>query len=238
MRIYWLSWENRNEFSNYELHWPWWLSGSCDGFNTICAAVVGRDEDTVREVVYDCYDARPDHIRFRFIEERPDDFVPYTDRFPWKSWMPVFNETFDPVALTRKQAKASADGKKNYEETLALQIEDEAALALPSRVILLDEALAVATSALQGLVADPGAAFAVNEATQALVAGLSAIKGYRTLREQPLHDYEKGLFIVSNDSDGTIYMKTDDGGFYDLEGNEIVAGYSRSPLVKPIRLAT
>lgn len=232
MRIYWLSWESRNEFSNYELHWPWWISGSGDGFNTICAAIVGRDEDAVREVVYDCYDARPDHIKFRFIEERADDFVPYSDRFAWKSWMPVFDETFDPVALSRKQAEASAAGKKNYEETLALQSQDDAVISLPNRVILLDEALSVATSALHGLVPDPGAAFQQN-----LAAGLSALKGYRTLRERPLHEYEQGLFIVSDDSDGTIYMKTDNGDFYDLEGNEIVIGFSGSPLVKPIRLA-
>ncbi len=230
MRIYWLSWENRNEFSNYELHWPWWISGSGDGFNTICAAIVGRDEDAVREVVHDCYDARPDHIKFRFIEERPDDFVPYSDRFAWKSWMPVFDETFDPVALSRKQAEASAAGKKNYADTLALQSQDEAVIALPSRVILLDEALSVATEFLQG-------AGGRDEATQALSAGLSAIKGYRTLRERPLAEYEQGLFIVSEDSDGTVYMKTGNRDFYDLDGNEIVIGFSGSPLVKPIRLA-
>jgi hypothetical protein len=230
MRIYWLSWESRHEFTSHELHWPWWVSGHGEGFKTICAAIVGKDEDTVREVVYDCYDVRPDHIEFRFIEERADDFVPYSDRFPFQSWMPVFDETFDPVALIRRQAAAAAAGKKNYEQTLALRSQDDAVMALPSRVILLDEALAVATGALQG-------ASDSDEVTQALHAGLSAIRGYRTLRERPLNEYEQGLFIVSEDSDGTIYMKTENGDLYDLDGNEIVIGFSVAPRVKPIRLA-
>jgi hypothetical protein len=238
MRIYWLSWQHSKKLGSYELHWPWWVSGCDDGgYHSLCAAIIARDEDAVREVVYDCYDARPQHIEFRFIEERPDHFVPYSDRFRWQSWMPVFDEAFDPVALMRKQAEASAAAKKNYQATLALQSQDDAVMALPSRVVLLDEALAAATAVLQKSVGGTACAASVEEATQALTAKLSDVKGYRPLRERPLDEYEQGLFIVSDDSDGTIYMKTDDGGFYDLEGNEIVAGFSRSPLVKPIRLA-
>jgi hypothetical protein len=121
MRIYWLSWQSSYDFSDFELHWPWWVSGVGDGHKCICSAIFAKDEDAVRQVVYDCYDARPDHIEFRFIEERPDDFSPYCDRFAWNEWMPVFDQTFDPVALTRKQAEASAEGTKKYEEALALR---------------------------------------------------------------------------------------------------------------------
>lgn len=236
MRIYWLSWQHREKLGSYELHWPWWVSGHGDGYNCLCAAIVARDEDAVREVVYDCYDARPDHIEFRFIEERPDDFVPYSDRFRWQSWMPVFDDAFDPVALIRKQAEASAAAKKNYREALALQSEDDAVLALPSRVVLLDEALAAATAVLHEAVSSTDRPTSVDDAARKLAAGLSVVKGYRTLRERPLSEYEQGLFIVSDDSDGTVYMKTESGDFYDLDGNEIVIGFSRSPLVKPVRL--
>lgn len=236
MRIYWLSWEFGNESGGYELHWPWWVSGYGDGYKTICAAIFARDAEAAKEVVYDCYDDRPDHIVFRFIEERPDDFVPYCDRFKWQSWMPVFDDAFDPVALNRKQAEASAAAKKKYREALALQSQDDAVLAMPSRVVLLDEALAAATAVLHEAVSSTGRPTSVDDATQKLAAGLSAVNGYRTLRERPLREYEQGLFIVSDDSDGTVYMKTESGDFYDLDGNEIVIGFSRSPLVKPIRL--
>lgn len=76
-----------------------------------------------------------------------------------------------------------------------------------------------------------------DDAAGRLAAGLSAIKGCRTLRERPLSEYEQGMFIVSDDSDGTVYVKTECGDFYDLDGNEIVIGFSLSSLVKPIRLA-
>lgn len=167
--------------------------------------------------------------------------MPYTDRSPWKNWMPVFNDEFDSVALARRQAEASAAGKERYAKLLAMREEDEAVLSQPSMALILDEAVSLSSEAMWGLAAKllpagTSAAVDVEEASQALARALAALAGYGTLRERPLNEYEQGLFIVSDDGDRTVYMKTEKGDFYDLEGNEIVSGLARPPLVKPLRL--
>jgi hypothetical protein len=49
--------------------------------------VRANDEDAAREVALSSYDTRPPELAFRFVEERPDEWVPFCDRFPRSSWM-------------------------------------------------------------------------------------------------------------------------------------------------------
>jgi hypothetical protein len=224
LRIYWLSWISKDEFSGWELHWPWWTSGYGDGSKTICAAIYAPNEEAVREVVYDCYDARPDRIEFRFIEERPDGFS-YTDRFPWRAWMPRFDESFDPEALTKTQAEASAAAKKAYASVVAIRAQDEAVRALPNRVVLLDEAVALVDGAVAGA--------SVPETVEAMKAGLPALKGYRTMDERPLDDFDHGLFVICDQTDRKVYLKTESLDYYDLEGNA-VGGFPSDTRIMPV----
>jgi len=90
---FWVSWYT-DEMGTWELHFPWWTSGYSDTFYIICAAVVAENEDQVREIIYSCYDKRPDNLEFSFINERPDDWSPFNDRFQAKDWM---TECWDKV---------------------------------------------------------------------------------------------------------------------------------------------
>lgn len=87
-QAWWVSWYNPGRV--FELHYPWWISGSgehdgedCD---TICAAVIAADDAAVRMLVVNSYD---EHFEpwFRFIEPRPSTWSPYSDRFPRAPWM-------------------------------------------------------------------------------------------------------------------------------------------------------
>lgn len=87
---FWLSWYHCEGMSTFELHWPWWVSGYRfpDGADTICAAVVADNRDAARELVRNSYDAPiPSELEWRFVEERPEDWVPYTIRFARAAWM-------------------------------------------------------------------------------------------------------------------------------------------------------
>jgi len=44
-------------------------------------------EEDAREQIYRCHDVRPEHIEFRFCEERPHGWEPFCDRFPRGAWM-------------------------------------------------------------------------------------------------------------------------------------------------------
>lgn len=89
MSNYWVSWYCPAElYGKFELHSPWWVSGEdAEGRYTICAAIKAGSDDGARETIYECYDDRPSSIEFRFVEERPDDWLPFNDRFPQAGWM-------------------------------------------------------------------------------------------------------------------------------------------------------
>lgn len=92
MKNFWVSWWQNRELGPFELHSPWWVSGSRGlGPSTfdesIVAAVKAEDEAAARQVVVDSYDKSPDEIEFRFVEERPNDWEPFSDRFPRAEWM-------------------------------------------------------------------------------------------------------------------------------------------------------
>lgn len=94
MRNYWISWIHCIEImGKFELHSPWWISGSIwfgeqdTEADTICAAIKAFSEEDALELIYKCYDIRPEEIEFRFCNERNSDWQPFSDRFPRAKWM-------------------------------------------------------------------------------------------------------------------------------------------------------
>lgn len=85
---FWISWFHKKEFSPFELHTPWWVSGyDGDGSETVCAALIADDDEKAREMIYACYDVRPDVIEWRFCHSKEEDWSPFCDRFPRAGWM-------------------------------------------------------------------------------------------------------------------------------------------------------
>jgi hypothetical protein len=87
---WWISWWS-DLARDFELHYPWWVSGEdCEGRMSVCAAVVAKTEEAAKEIVLSSYDEPPGEIEWRFCERR--DGSPFTDRFPkpgWAMWPPV-----------------------------------------------------------------------------------------------------------------------------------------------------
>lgn len=92
-RNYWVSWYSTAEMGEWELHSPWWKSGvrGSDHAATICAAIRAISPEEVRRKVAAAYDVRIENpltdIEWRFINQRADDWEPFTDRFPRADWM-------------------------------------------------------------------------------------------------------------------------------------------------------
>ena len=88
MSRFWVSWyAPKAEFVQFEWHGPWWISGEdfADRY-TVCAAVSAVSEVAARRAIVAAYDT-PRELEFRFVSNRPDDWEPYTDRFPHADWM-------------------------------------------------------------------------------------------------------------------------------------------------------
>ena len=90
MKRYWLSWYGTSD--SFELTSPWWISGErvfADGSAelTICAAIIASGTDAAKSVVVNAHDISPTRLAWRFVEERPDDWEPFCDRFPRAEWM-------------------------------------------------------------------------------------------------------------------------------------------------------
>lgn len=92
MKAFWISWWNPPDASAFELHFPWWVSGTrgSDGAGSICAAVQAEDADAAVRMVRQCYDVPMTEMQFRFCEEETVDWIPYTDRFEKAEWMPAW----------------------------------------------------------------------------------------------------------------------------------------------------
>lgn len=98
MKNYWISWYHRPELGGWELNSPWWISGARQMVDryarkepweepTVVAAIRADHPEGARDHILRCYDARPDNLEWRFCEERPADWSPFTDRFPKADWM-------------------------------------------------------------------------------------------------------------------------------------------------------
>jgi len=91
MSSYWVSWWTGPSEGGFELNSPWWVSGSRgvdeDSMDSVCAAVRADSEKDAKGVIYGCYDKRPAHLDFRFVNQRDDGWSPFCDRFPKAGWM-------------------------------------------------------------------------------------------------------------------------------------------------------
>lgn len=85
---YWMSWISDLD-QPFELHWPWWQSGSdCNDRWIICAAIMAESEEAAWQILIDSHDepdlATPER---RFCNHKPDNWRPFCDRFPRADWM-------------------------------------------------------------------------------------------------------------------------------------------------------
>lgn len=86
MKKYWISWEHNTDYGLFTLTFPWWITGYGNNMNPqICASILTdtNPEDYIRF----SYDKPPHDIQFRFIEEKPDDWSPFSSRFAKADWM-------------------------------------------------------------------------------------------------------------------------------------------------------
>lgn len=82
---WWVSWYSSGAF---EYHGPWWISGGeVGGRDTICAAVIAPTEEAARDVIVSAHDDPSVVLEWRFVDERPDAWSPFGDRFPRAAWM-------------------------------------------------------------------------------------------------------------------------------------------------------
>jgi hypothetical protein len=87
-RRFWVSWWMTDASGAFELHAPWWISGErMDGAQSVCAAIVARDEDDARTVVRTSHDNPGADLEWRFVEERPTDWSAFSGRFRRAGWM-------------------------------------------------------------------------------------------------------------------------------------------------------
>lgn len=91
MKSFWLSFWAAYSLGEFEIHSPWWISGERFGDagdeSAVCVACRAEDEEAAMEFIYQSFDNRPAEIEFRFVEERPDDWSPFGDRFRKRDWM-------------------------------------------------------------------------------------------------------------------------------------------------------
>jgi hypothetical protein len=89
---YWVSWYG-NHLGKFTVFTPWWISGwrvMSDGSDDpiFCAAIKASSEEQAKLKVAMAYDVSPgDNIEFRFVSERPEEWAPFSDRFPKADWM-------------------------------------------------------------------------------------------------------------------------------------------------------
>ncbi len=88
MTKYWISWWHREELGEFDLKWPYWLTGQTyeePERLSYCAAVKVKPGKDVLSVITESYKIEPNdllYIEWRFIIQMPDDWTPYSHRFP------------------------------------------------------------------------------------------------------------------------------------------------------------
>lgn len=82
---FWLSWKHYFEDGEFELHFPWWVSGFGDDYETIVAAVKADSSEDAWKIIEDAYDYAGVYIEQRFCDEFEGS--PFSDRFPKADWM-------------------------------------------------------------------------------------------------------------------------------------------------------
>lgn len=93
MLRFWVSWYHEEPFGELKLEFPWWTTGwRCSDYaDTICAAVIAPTQEGAEEIIYKACEFRPEVIEFRFVDSKPDDWIPFNERFrsgkeKWRKW--------------------------------------------------------------------------------------------------------------------------------------------------------
>lgn len=111
----------------YELHCPNWVSGYGQG-PTVVFATIAESEDALVEYIETHCLEEGSSIDWRFVNERADDYSPYSDRFPgpsdWHVWPDVPLMAMEDFLLDTRQAEL------NYRAAHAEETEELKALSL------------------------------------------------------------------------------------------------------------
>lgn len=91
LRPFWVSWW-ANPAVPFTWDGPWWISGwrflaNDDEQDSICAAVMAASAAAAEAVIRAAHDDPSCQLEFRFCEERPLDWSPFSERFPRRDWM-------------------------------------------------------------------------------------------------------------------------------------------------------
>lgn len=88
MKNWWVSFYINEQESIWEIHSPWCFTSIPDmyGFVTICAAVKAATPEEAKQYIQGCIE-KGDIDRWRFVEPRPDNWSPFSDRFRKRDWM-------------------------------------------------------------------------------------------------------------------------------------------------------
>lgn len=92
---------------NYEIHSPSWVSGYGRGPTVVFAGIAESEDDLMEHIEAHCLD-EGSSVEWRFVNERDDDYSPYTDRFPgpssWHVWPDVPLQPMEEfLEVTRKR---------------------------------------------------------------------------------------------------------------------------------------
>lgn len=86
--VFWISWWTTEALGDFELHSPWWVTGLAgDDAESICAAVRAPTEADAKQLILQSYDQPPNDLEWRFCDQKPTDWVPFSERFPQDGWM-------------------------------------------------------------------------------------------------------------------------------------------------------
>ena len=85
MKKFWVSWIGDNGV--FELHSPWWVSGYSDDKTVFCAAIQAENQVHAEMLVLGAHDEPKVTLAWRFVEEKPDDWSPFNERFRKADWM-------------------------------------------------------------------------------------------------------------------------------------------------------
>lgn len=98
-RKWWVRWYGCfDTLGEFTLYTPWWQSGTECGEperQIYVSAIWAEDEAEIKEILYGCYDRRPEpgDIEIASIGECPTVWEPSENksgRFPWAGWMTAY----------------------------------------------------------------------------------------------------------------------------------------------------
>lgn len=85
---FWLSWYSREKMGEWELYFPWWVTGKLSNEALIVEAAIPTDtEEQAKEIIYNCYDIDPGNICWRFCDEMTVTQSPFDEAHKREDWM-------------------------------------------------------------------------------------------------------------------------------------------------------